>query len=1491
MTIENTDTYSETDIAIVGLAGRFPGAENTDQLWQNLKNGVDSIEPYDEQALRDMGVADETIANPDFVGCGALLPDQDKFDAAFFGYSPREAEELDPQQRLFLETAWQAMESAGYDGGSCDFPVGVYGGCGVNTYLITNLMQSGRFNDLGNISSLQALMNGNNKDAMTMTLAYKLNLKGPAVTVQTACSTSLSAVHIACRSLLNYEADMALAGGAWMNLLHEGGYVYQSGAILSPDGHCRPFDEKAQGTVIGSGSGVVVLKRLEEAINDGDTVYAVIKGSAMNNDGNNKIGYTAPSIDGQAEVIAAAQEMADTPADTISYIEAHGTGTVMGDPIEIAALTQAFRQSTDKNQYCAIGSVKSNVGHLDAAAGVTGLIKTVLALKHGVIPPSVHYQKPNPEIDFVNSPFFVADKAIEWGNSQGPRRAGVSSFGIGGTNVHVVLQQAPEQTSTSSQRDWQVLPLSAPTKTGLTKRKQDLANWLQNASDSQWQDAAYTLQVGRKGFSQRAIVVAQNKEQAIASLNAEATPLRIEGQLANEQPPAIAFMFPGQGAQYINMACTLYHTETVFKTEFDLCRQGLKPYLGLDIAELLFADDNTAGSEQLKQTSITQPVLFAVEYALAKQWMALGVTPEAMIGHSIGEYVAACISGVFSLDDALHIVAKRGELIQTQPKGSMLSVALPEQQLASYLQQGCELAAVNGAQNCVLSGSDEAISKLETQLTNSGVAVQRLHVSHAFHSSLVADAGKELASLISTMSRQAPQIPFVSNVSGSWITAEQATDPEYWAAHLAQTVNFHQGLQTLTERENMLLLEVGPSNALAQLAGRDPEIKAKATIVTSLPHPQKLAEEPQHFASAMGRLWLAGVNLNWDALYQQQPKRIGLPGYPFERKRFWVDAHPQAFSNTNTIADSMQGKPLDEWFYLPSFNRQLPTTTQQQQANCTLLLADENSITSQFATTLTEQTKTLIKVTTGSEFKQISECEYSVRPDSDEDIAQLLTAVKQNHGEISQIYHLWSLAVTAEMAFNQTQQLGLLSLLSLSRALETTYNNQEIDLVVVSQGTLDVTGQDKLSAPQATLLGPCKVIPQEYPNIKVRLIDFGEQFNSTWLNWLTGEASQEYDVIAYRNHNRWALNYQPSNKPNVQPLYREQGTYLITGGLGGVGSVMAEHLAQTMQAKLVLLGRSAPTLEQQAWLQKLEDAGAQVIVKQIDIADEAQVQQLAEQVTAQFGAVNGIIHAAGNGATNVISNSDQQFVNEMLAAKVQGTDLLLNTFGQQPLDFVVLCSSLASIAGGLAKAVYASANAYLDSVAQIYAQQASYPVIAINWDSWRTVGMAADMEMPEGVGIEPAQGVEVMQRILSAPIAPQVIVSTTDLAARLEASKSNMLELDLDILPAEPRASGYARPELATPYVAPQDQLQQQIAEIWSAMLGIEQIGIHDNLFELGGDSLLGVQMLSKVRTDFEVELPPAAFFKEPTILALSELVTALMIQALEHQVIAEEGV
>ncbi|UJP04036.1 MAG: type I polyketide synthase, partial [Nitrosomonas sp.] len=632
---------------------------------------------FTDQELLERGVSAEALTDPHYIKASAEITGVDGFDAAFFGYTPREAAETDPQHRLFLEVAWQALEDAGYDASRYAQQIGVYAGCGVNTYMMLNLLASDRMTDKRDISALQGLMNGNNKDSMTTTVAYKLNLRGPGITVQTACSTSLAAVHVACRGLLNYETDIALAGGSWVNLLHDKGYYYQPGAILSPDGHCRAFDAKAAGTVIGSGAGIVVLKRLADALADGDTIHAVIKGSAVNNDGSAKAGYTAPSVEGQTEVILAAQAIAGISADTVSYVETHGTGTTIGDPIEIAALTQAFRETTGQRGFCAIGSVKTNVGHLDAAAGVAGLIKTVLSLKNEMLPPSLHFEQPNPQIDFSSSPFYVNTRCKDWPGGALPRRAGVSSFGIGGTNVHVIVEQAPTQKPSASLRDWQLLTISARSPAALEQAVANLQQHVAAHPQLALADVAYTLQLGRKHFAHRAVALCRDHDDAVSLLHdRDSTRFHLQQSVDGHHP--VTFMFPGQGAQHAGMAQDLYQREPVFKVELDRCLRLLQPYLDYDLHALLLPqndEERSTAATRLEQTEVTQPALFVIEYALARLWMAWGVQPAAMIGHSIGEYVAACLAGVFTLEDALGLVAMRGSLLQQMESGAMLAVS------------------------------------------------------------------------------------------------------------------------------------------------------------------------------------------------------------------------------------------------------------------------------------------------------------------------------------------------------------------------------------------------------------------------------------------------------------------------------------------------------------------------------------------------------------------------------------------------------------------------------------------------------------------------------------------------------------------------------------------------------------------------------------------------------------------------------------------------
>ncbi|WP_412179946.1 type I polyketide synthase, partial [Variovorax paradoxus] len=882
------------EIAIVGMAGRFPGADDVDAFWRNIRDGVESIRRFSDEELRAQGVPQSVLEEPDYVKAGVRFEGFDQFDAAFFGYAPREAETLDPQQRIFLECAWSSLEHAGCDPERWQGKVGVYAGEGANVYLIRNLLPSFGLGAHSGIADLLGLMSGNSGGSLCTRVAYKLDLRGPAVSVQTACSTSLTAVHTACQALLAHDCDMALAGGVWLDLLQEGGYRWQAGAILSPDGHCRAFDAEAAGTVIGSGAGVVVLKRLDEALRDGDTIHAVIKGSAANNDGSAKVGFTAPSVDGQAEVIRAAQLIAGVSADTIGYVETHGTGTTLGDPIEIAALTQAFRADTERRGFCALGSVKTNIGHLDAAAGVAGLIKAAQALRHRVLPASLHFRAPNPQIDFANSPFYVNTVSKPWPEGPVPRRAGVSSFGIGGTNVHVVLEEAPPVRAERNAGGWQVLPLSAQAPAALREAAALLADHLEAHPEASLADVAQTLQNGRRAFAQRAAVVAGDTAFALQSLRAAADDLDAP-QRAPETAPEVVFLFPGGGTQHANMGLALYRDHSVFREEVDRCCALLENILGEDLRALLYPapEAEAEADARLARIEYTQPLLFVAEYAMARLWMARGVRPALMLGHSLGEYVAACLAGVFRLEDALRIVAERGRLMQSMQPGAMTAIALSEAELQPFLATGCDIAAINGEQLCVLAGPLAAIEAAEARMSARGLLPRRLLVSIASHSALTDPIVDALQKVVAGVPRQAPGIPFLSNVTGRPITAQEAVDPAYWARHLRGTVRFADGLAHLLGTPGRVLLEVGPGETLSGLARQHPLAASAAGIVSSQGHPQQRLHNERHMAGAIGALWCAGVPIDWQACHPgRAARRVPLPTYAFQRQSYWKEAAP-----------------------------------------------------------------------------------------------------------------------------------------------------------------------------------------------------------------------------------------------------------------------------------------------------------------------------------------------------------------------------------------------------------------------------------------------------------------------------------------------------------------------------------------------------------------------------------------------------------------------
>jgi phthiocerol/phenolphthiocerol synthesis type-I polyketide synthase E len=904
--MSSESTQLADGVAVIGMAGKFPGAPNLAAYWQNLRNGVCSVSRFTEEELE---VPASISRNPQYVRARAIVQDADLFDAAFFGMNPREADYTDPQHRLLLETAWDALENAGYDTERYPGSIGVFAGCSLNSYLISNILTHPGFlpEFLAGlqIGAHPALL-GNDKDFLATRIAYKLNLRGPCVAVQSACSTSLVAICQAAQNLLNFQCDIALAGGVSVTFPQKRGYAHEEGSIVSSDGKCRPYDAAAEGTIFGDGVGLVVLKRADEAMREGDNILAIIRGFAVNNDGSTKVSYMAPSVDGQADAIATAQALAGIDPVTIRYVEGHGTATPLGDPIEVAALTKAFRVSTTERQFCALGGVKGNIGHLEAAAGVAGLIKAILVLQHGEIPPTLHFTKPNPRIDFANSPFYVSSTLKPWPASAVPRRAGVSSFGVGGTNAHVVLEEAPPVAPVAENAQPQLFLLSAKSPAALDAATKQLADHLRTNPPVALADIAYTLQSGRRAFRYRRSFVGRSKEDIVDFLS-QAKSARVFSAETQGGKGSVAFLFPGQGAQQVDMGRELYETHPIFRTQVDLCCGKLAPDLGLDLRTVLYppAAEKETARDRLLQTSLTQPALFVIEYALARVWLSLGVQPQVMIGHSLGEYVAATLAGIFTLDDALHLLAVRGRLMQGLPSGTMLAVVSPEEELVPLLGGGLSLAGVNGPKSCVVSGPDEAVAALREKLSAAGKASKPLKTSHAFHSAMMDPILAAFEAEVARVPRRAPQIPIVSTLYGRLATDEEWTSPGYWSAQLRRTVRFADAVGALLGQPEIALLEVGPGATLTTLARQNPAKKAaQATIHCS---PKAAGEsDTVELLSAAGQLWIAGVEIDWAALHANEPRhRVPVPTYPFERKRHWVAPYQGAPGlETATVADN-----------------------------------------------------------------------------------------------------------------------------------------------------------------------------------------------------------------------------------------------------------------------------------------------------------------------------------------------------------------------------------------------------------------------------------------------------------------------------------------------------------------------------------------------------------------------------------------------------------
>lgn len=1501
MTPDSQNTIRELDIAIIGMSGRFPGAANIDQFWQNLRDGVESIAFPSEQELLEMGVSLATMRRPGFVKACPLLARIDSFDASFFGYSPREAELVDPQHRLFLECAWESLESAGYQPDEWPGLIGVYAGTSLSSYLIYNLLP--HFADMHAHENLE-MMIGNDKDFLSTRVAYKLNLTGPAITVQTGCSSSLVAIHLACQALLDWHCDMALAGGVSVHVPQKTGYYCQENGVTSLDGHCRPFDAHANGTLFGSGVGIVVLKRLTDAVKDGDTIHAVIKGSAINNDGSRKVGYAAPSVEGQRSVILAAQAIANVSADTISYVECHGTATALGDPVEVQALTRAFRAGTERTRFCGLGSVKSNIGHLDAAAGVAGVVKTILSLKHRALPPSLHFESPNPKLDLESSPFYVNQHLRDWNNASSPLRAAVSSFGVGGTNSHLILEEAPGIPPSGPSRDFQLLTLSAKTPSALDSASARLANHLQGHPEIGLPDAAYTLACGRKTFPFRRVAVCSDTGDAVSVLE-KLDPARVF-TLHRDTSSPIAFMFPGGGAQYANMGRDLYRSEETFRQQVDLCAELLRTYLSLDIREYLFptVQESEPAGARIKEPRVGLSALFAVEYALAKLWIHWGIHPEAFIGYSLGEYTAACLAGVFSLEDALAMVATRGKLFEELPVGAMAAVPLSSDELAPMLGANLSIAAINSATQCIVSGPKEEVDLLVAKLAEQDVQCRRVQVVGAGHCPMVEPILEPFRNFLRTVRFQPPQVPYLSNLTGTWITSVQAMDPDYWVQHLRQSVLFGAGIKELLRHPTRTLLEVGPGHTLTSIVA-SPAAKESHTTLPSMRHPYDHQSDVKFLLTTLGRLWLTGARVDWHAFYEGERRmRTVLPSYPFERQRYWIG--PKA-SSPDQNASLEKIWDVNEWFHVPSW-RALPTPSPSCANNMEkpwLVFAADDNLSSLLIHQLTKRSPNVVIVRHSSVFRRIDRFEYEMNLSEVDHYVRILNELRADSIQPHNILHLQNLEQIdsgPSVSALQIQRSGLYSLVFLAKALAQQPRDYDVRISIVTTGLLQIESSDRVLPGRMTLLAPAIIIPQEYENISCRCIDVNLDTATAEIacdQVLRELESPSGELVGYRGTTRWIRTFEPVQLAEVldsDGLFAG-GTYLITGGLGHLGLQLAAHIAKTKGTRIALLSRSRfPERETwPAWLQRdgdtattrrirrlmaLETEGTEILLLSADVADIDQMKHAIQVVQSRWGGLNGVIHLAGitgESAMNLISDITTGEFERQLHPKAKGLEVLEAVVAPLAPRFCVLFSSTAAVLGGIGSVAYTAANLFLDSFAQSRATVNGTRWISLNWDGWLLQGEekthSSLQTSLDRYAMTPEESWQCFCRVVAASGLAQIVVSTGNLTQRLKLWLHRSPKQASEQSASHQESTRQVRTALGTPFVAPSNELEQAVLSVWKKILGTNEIGIHDNFFDLGGNSLVGMKMIAELRRVLNIEIPLMALFKGPTVFALCEVI------------------
>ncbi|MGV9967043.1 SDR family NAD(P)-dependent oxidoreductase [Streptomyces olivaceus] len=1509
---EPQDAEPGTDIAVVGMAGRFPGADDVGALWRTVRSGKEGITRFTEEELRAAGVPETLLRDPSYVRAGSVLDGVDLFDAGFFGYTPKEAQLLDPQHRLFLESAWHSLEDAGTDPARFDGTIGVVGGTGISWYMLNNLNTRP---DLVQSAGETQIGLANDKDSLATRTAYALDLTGPCYTVQSYCSTSLVAVSLACTALVSGEADLMLAGGVSVFVPHRVGYLHQEAGMSSPDGRCRAFDASAQGTPVGSGVGVVALRRLEDALADGDRVHAVIRGWAVTNDGANKVGFTAPGVRGQSAVMAEALASAGLAPGDIDYVEAHGTATNLGDAIEIAALQRVF--DVDGVTRCAIGSVKSNVGHLDRAAGVTGLIKTVMALRHEELPPTLHFERPNPQLARSAGRLEVVTSLRPWPRREVPRRAGVSAFGMGGTNAHVVLEEAPapDPGVRPAPRERQLLVWSARTRDAaerLTASLRDLhdAPAGQQAGRDHLADVAYSLQTGRAVFEHRRAAVVSSAEDAVRALGEDADH-RVFARRDTARRRT-GFLLAGVGEHYRGMIGGLYRDEPVFRYAVDECAEIFRGLLGTDPVAVLLGDRETgstglagllgraeqpAGPAGSDATEIVQPAMFTADYALGRLLMAWGVTPRVLLGYSVGEFAAACLAGSLTLTEAASLTAFRAQLIAELPAGAMTAVPLSVTELnerfGPLAGTGVDIAAVNGPAFTVLSGPVDAVADLSARLTAEGVPARALRTTHGFHSATLRPAAPALTAWARAELRpKAPRIPYLSNVTGAPVTERQLLDPGYWAEHMCRTVRFSDMLGHLFADGEDVLLEIGPGQSLGAMARNHPDCPRERwpLLLPTLPAQADPETDQAVLTDALARMWLAGVDVDWHAYHEaRNPRRTEIPQYPFQRERYWIDAAPaehpaapQPAPEAGSADPETEERP-GAGLFVPQWTERPLGAAPEPADGPVWLLADDRGVADALAARLAAAGReTLLLRPAGS-----TSPGRQVRTGDQDEYRRLLDTAPAP----AAVIHLWGLdSAFADPA--HTRETGFDAVRALTAALGDA--GLSVSLLVVTDSARAVLDDDRPVPERATVFGPCLVAPQEYPALRVRTVDLVPRpgAEEEYADALYGELGADDRIVALRDGTRLVLDHVPADRqeaPEPVPPGRD-GVCLITGGLGPVGLLLAEHLGTTYGVKLVLTARAAlppraawdritdPAVRARAdGLRRLEERGVRVETVAADVTDEQRLRDVVTDITARHGRLDGVLHlAAVTDPTTLspLSGLGPEERDAHFGAKTDGALVLERVLADVPVGFCLLFSSMSAVLGGIGFGSYAAANSFLDAVVHRHRHDATR-WLAVNWDTWPSTAAGLSESAPYGgalarYSLTERTALDAIDTVLSRPL-PRTVVCAGDLPARLE----EWVERRTAPAPAPsgPAVDRFPRPELAQQYVPPSGDTQRALAELWGELLGVEGVGARDNFTDLGGTSLMVLQLVKRIREQFGVTVSPVTMFEAPTVHAMARVI------------------